>query len=58
MINKWAKAQRISPTVDVEFDVNKEANSVIDYQHEELSVALIVDKDLSQADAYCTEKAA
>jgi len=57
VVNKWGKAESIKAEYDVEFSANKNVKSVIDYEREEVKVELIVDNNLSQADAERAVKA-
>ena len=57
VINKWGKAEPIKAEYDVEFTEDKNVKSVIDYESEEVKVELIVDNNLSQADAEKAVKA-
>lgn len=51
VVNKWGKAEPIKAQYDVEFNVNKEVKSVVDFDAGEVKVELIVDKNLSPAQA-------
>ncbi|GLS91957.1 hypothetical protein GCM10007916_30270 [Psychromonas marina] len=51
VINKWGKAEPINAQYDVEFNADKQVKSVVDYESGEVKVELIVDKNLSQAEA-------
>jgi len=51
VINKWGKADPIKAEYDVEFNEDKNVKSVIDYDNEEVKIALLIDSELSQAEA-------
>jgi len=51
VINKWGKAEAIKAEYDVEFSADKNVKSVIDYEREEIKVELLIDNNLSQAEA-------
>lgn len=51
VIEKWGKVDPVQAEYDVEFSVDKNVKSVIDYENEEVKVELIIAKDLSLKDA-------
>lgn len=57
VINKWGKAEPIKAEYDVQFNKDKDVKSVIDYESEEVKVELIVDNNLSRAEAEKAVKA-
>lgn len=48
LVSKWGEGDTSSSQRNVEFSDNDTVKSVIDYENEQLSVAILVDKDLSQ----------
>lgn len=51
VIEKWGKATPSQAEVDVEFSDDKNSKTVIDYQKDQVTIELIIDKKLSQGDA-------
>ncbi len=51
LVNKWGEGDLSQKERNVEFSEDKNVKSVIDYENEQVTVAVLVDKNLSQADA-------
>jgi membrane-bound lytic murein transglycosylase C len=51
LVNKWGEGDVSQKQRSVEFSDDKNVKSVIDYENEQVTVALLVDKSLSEMDA-------
>ncbi|MEH6454217.1 MAG: hypothetical protein V7782_14395, partial [Psychromonas sp.] len=51
VVQKWGEADSSQKQRNVEFSEDMQVKSTIDYQNEEITVAVLVDKDLSLSEA-------